>query len=158
MSLGVSWYPIPVGELDEEGVACAECGARLEDEAFPVDADYYCAECIEELIKDLEEKAIKGAEEKCKITGPLPKYDPKKEFRCTPEDYESGMRESYTPNSYMALCRHKYTNYDELIKNLDRDSLSDEIWYFAVRQRIEELLAERIDEEDFEPELEGEDL
>lgn len=80
------------------------------------------------------------AEAQCRITRPLPEYDPDEEFRCTPEEYENGDKASKTPNAHPCHCRHNGTNYDDLIRELDRSSATDQVVYRAIRDRIEKLL------------------
>ena len=48
----------------------------------------------------------------------------------------------YTPTSHWCNLRHSYTNHDELIRPLEKDGLVDQIYYTAIHNRIEELLAE----------------
>ena len=143
-----SFYATPVWDISEAGVDCAQCGQHLteEDEAYfdGVD-DYFCEKCAAELTAQWEAEAAAYAEAKCKITKPLPKYEPQYEYRCTHEDYENGNKESYTPNSHFCHRRHECTNYEELIKPLDRDRAWDRILYRAVRDKIEELIEEAID-------------
>lgn len=138
--------PTPVDEIDGDDVSCAECGANLADEAyFDGDGAYYCEPCMDKFVKEVTWEAKEFAEENCRITEPLPRYDPENEYRCTPEEYQMGARESYTPNSHMSHCRHNCTNYDELIAALDRDSVRDRIYYTAINVKITELLQERIE-------------
>ena len=125
-----------VGHLGSRG-GFAECGQHLteEDEAYfdGVD-DYFCEKCAAELTAQWEAEAAAYAEAKCKITKPLPKYEPQYEYRCTHEDYENGNKESYTPNSHFCHRRHECTNYEELIKPLDRDRAWDRILIRSPRQ------------------------
>jgi hypothetical protein len=139
---------IPVGELDEEEIACAWCRMPIEDEAYyDGDANHFCRDCLEELVKSLESKAAAYTERNCRITRrPLPQYDPALEHRCTRE-YMSGYRESYTPNAYLTLCRHGLTNYDELIEPLDPDRVFDQVFYEAINFRIMSPISEAIEED-----------
>jgi hypothetical protein len=88
------------------------------------------------------QEAERYALENCRITKTLPEYDPQYRDARTPEEYRSGDQESYTVNAHRCHCRHNCTNYDELIKTFDRDSLRDNVFYEAIRERIEELLNE----------------
>jgi hypothetical protein len=143
--LRVEWTPTPVE--DEDGLPCAKCGQVLREEAYYDDGDgvHYCETCVKELIESLKGEAIAYAKEHCKITDPLEKYDSQYEYRCTPEDYAHGARESYTENAHMCHCRHNCTNYDELIKDLGRDSIAGRVYYTAIHARIMEMLEEAID-------------
>lgn len=129
------------------GVSCAECGEHVAHEAYldGVGA-YFCESCMNQFIREVEGEAVAYAEGHCKITLPLPRYDPTREYRCTPDEYAVGLRESYTTNAHMCSCRHNCTNYDELIKSLDRDSVRDKIYYMAIRARITDLLETAIEE------------
>lgn len=145
---------VPVFEMIEEGeeLRCAECNRLFgEDEEAVYWGDVHrCEACSEKLAEIVEADAAEFAEENCKITKALPKYNPLHEFRCTREDYESGYsKESYTRNSHLCYCRHNCTNYDELIKGLNRfdHSLENQILYQAIRCRIDELLEEQIEED-----------
>ena len=80
------------------------------------------------------------AEECCRITRPLPEYQPELEYRCSPEEYRMGERESYSPNAYLCHCRHNCTNYDELVADLGKDSATDHVRYLTIRDKIHELL------------------
>lgn len=104
----------------------------------------YCEPCITDLKDRAEAKAKVYAAQNCKITKPLPEYDSQFEFRASPEDYDHGARESYTPNAYMCHCRHNCTNYEDLIASLDRNSLFDHAKYRAIRDRITDLLESEI--------------
>jgi DNA-directed RNA polymerase subunit RPC12/RpoP len=143
----------PVAEITEEGeeLRCAECNRLFgeEEEAVYWGDEYRCEDCSEKLVESVEAEVAEFAEQNCKITETLPKYNPAHEFRCTPEEYESGSKESYTHNSHLCYCRHNCTNYDELIKNLDKlgDHLEGKIHYEAIRSRVDELLKEQIEQD-----------
>lgn len=148
------WLPLaPVAEITEEGeeIHCAECNSVFspDEDAVFWGSEYRCVGCSEELVKIVEAEAAEFARENCKITKPLPKYNPAYEFRCTPEEYESGLKESYSRNSHVCHCRHNCTNYDELIKDHSKNSelIEDGIFYLAIRSRIDELLSEQIEED-----------
>jgi hypothetical protein len=110
--------------------------------AYAADAGYYCEACIPAVAAEAEVEARAFAREYCRVTRPLPPYDPAREYRCTPEEYASGNRESYTRSAHACYCRHECTNYDELVRGLDRPSVTDQILYAAIRERIKELLEE----------------
>ncbi len=80
--------------------------------------------------------------EHCRITRPLPEYDddPEREHRPTPEEYAAGDREAHTPNAHTTRCRHEFTNYDELIQDLEPTNVWDRIRHAAIRERIHELI------------------
>jgi hypothetical protein len=111
----------------------------------------------DEVIKQWEAEAEQYAIENCRITKPLPEYDPKKHHAVSPEEYEAGIRLSHTPSSVMTTARHECTNYDELIRGLDTSSVRDEITYIAIRGRVEEMLRLAIPSLQSEPLYEGED-
>jgi hypothetical protein len=69
-------------------------------------------------------------------------YDASREYRCTPEEYDGGCCYSYTPNVHRCRCRHEYTNYNALTKQLDRNGVESRVYYAMIRERIEELLDE----------------
>lgn len=135
-------------DLSEDGVtlSCAGCGDDITEVAYPDGATncYRCEDCTDRLIQELTPEAEQHASEHCKVEHLPPPYDPDLEYRCTPEDYEAGARESYTPNAYRCYVRHRCTNYDELIKGLSRENLAEQIKYHYIRQRTDELVEEAI--------------
>jgi hypothetical protein len=135
---------VPVEAMEDLGVdpCCQKCNARLMyyGNYDNGDGSYYCDACATAFIKEWEDKAWDYAVEACKITEPLPEYDHSCEYRCTPEEYEAGDRESHSPGSYAAFCRHNCTNYDDLIKPLSRYSAEDRVMYAAIRERTMEML------------------
>ncbi|MDB5312351.1 MAG: hypothetical protein JWO38_6553 [Gemmataceae bacterium] len=134
--------PIPVDDVFDEGwVDCDACDTRLTDELYSDGCGgSFCRPCLEALVEEWEAEARRYAVENCRITQELPEYDPDQEYRPTPEEYEAGMRDAYTPNAFMAKCRHEHTNYDALIRDLYPMSLFDRIAYQAIRARIAALL------------------
>ena len=52
-------------------------------------------------------------------------YHPHAHVAPTPEEYEAGLRNAHTPNSVAARNRHDATNYERIIKLLDRDDPFD---------------------------------
>lgn len=133
---------IPVQEASEKDeVPCAQCGVLLEEGCY-IANEYYCEGCATVLVDEAEVEAREYALQECRITRPLPPYYLELEHRCTPEEYEYGDRESYTLNSHACYCRHRCTNYEELISGLDRDCPLDQILYLAIRERIDELVEE----------------
>jgi hypothetical protein len=143
--------PTPVADIVEQQdeVRCLECNRLLgEHEGAIFWGDVYrCEDCSYKVAEVLEVTAAAFAVEHCRITGKLPRFNPACEVRCTMEEYAEGFRDSYTRNSHLCECRHNYTNYEELIENLDRDNVRDQIFYGAIRMRIDALLRERIEED-----------
>ncbi len=137
---------IPVSELGDQDIFCHKCQKQLEEACFDGFGRYYCEKCMETRIARVEKRAESYAASQCRITAQLPKYDRAFEFRCTPEDYEMGAKESYSPNAYLAHCRHNCTNYEILIERLDPEQIAHKVWYWAIRDRIETLLQDAIDE------------
>jgi hypothetical protein len=139
--------PIPAAELGDEADAgaprCADCDDAPDLICFDGEG-YYCEACMEMRVAGLISQGVAYARQHCAITTPLPEYDPSREEKCTREEYATGFKESYSPNAYRACCRHNCTNYEGLIKGLDKHShdVGDRILYTAIRERIEELLDE----------------
>lgn len=129
-------------EAYDECVTCDACGEPIVDEIVYYDGRecHYHEHCAAALAEQWNADAEEFAKKHCQITRKLPSYDRQSEFRCTPEEYENGERESYTPNAYLSYCRHGCTNYDELIKKLDREYAKDRVFYYAIRDHIKELL------------------
>ncbi len=122
-----------IAESLPEGVeplaACSTCDrmVRENEDVYTDGESYYCRRCFVNLLADAETQAAIFAEAQCRITRPLPEYDPDEEFRCTPEEYENGDKASKTPNAHLCHCRHNGTNYDDLIRELDRSSATDQV-------------------------------
>jgi hypothetical protein len=95
---------------------------------------YFCQECIEPL-------ATNYAELNCKVTAPLHEYDEECYSPITPDEYEE-CKECYTQNAVHAHNRHQCTNYDEICEGLDRRSFVDDIFYRAVRNKIDDLIGD----------------
>jgi len=108
--------PTPVHEMFEDGVDCEGCGEHLTDMAYydGVGA-HYCEDCIVGKIDEAKSEASEFAIENCRITKPLPYSD-------------------------LGRCRHNCTNYEELIEKLNKDGVIDQVFYSAIRERIDELL------------------
>jgi hypothetical protein len=156
----VYFSAIPVEEVEEmnemeERLTCDSCNTIIDGDAHDDGSGaYYCENCADSLIEKWTEEAIAFAEKHCRITAKLPAYDPAREFTCTPEEYEHGNREAYTPNAYLCMCRHDCTNYDELIADLSRDDAEDCVYYAVIRFYIDELLKEHEDYMDYAEEEE----
>lgn len=148
------------GEEGDDGVECCDCDQHLPDEAYyDGEGNYFCAACLSVWVKEAEAEARAYALENCRIIRPVPPYDTSQpEYRCTREEYESGARESHTPNAHLCHCRHACTNYDELTAPLARDGCWDRIMYDAIRERTDELVEAAIEESNdalLETEIEG---
>ena len=147
--MGYQPWGVAVEELDGEEIICLICEIQITAEAFWVDEfdGSLCEDCVNEYVQDLETDAKAFAKENCRITRELPQYDDENEYRCTPEEYKMGNRESNTPNAYFARCRHECTNYDELIDGLKKESAAtdDHVKYEAIRARIDRILIDEIE-------------
>jgi hypothetical protein len=150
---------IPLEQLDEgEDIACQSCRKEFDEWAYyDWEEHYFCEGCAEALMERWLTEARAYAEANCRITCELPAYDPALEFKCTPQEYEEGDRESYSENAYLCRCRHGCTNYEELIRQLDRDYAEHRVYYTMIRKRIDELLEEHEDYMRYELEDEEED-
>lgn len=138
------WNYLPVDEINEE-VFCRHCQRTIEEWAYFEDGiGFSCEACAEALAERVVPEAERFAKEHCKVTFRPQPYNPAYEFRPTPEEYDAGNKEAYTPNSYETMCRHACTNYDELIQNLSKDRIEDRVYYWAVRVRINELVEDLI--------------
>jgi hypothetical protein len=145
---------IPAEQLDEDAT-CQSCRRALDEWVYyDWEEHYFCEPCAEALTERWLKEARAYAEANCRITSKLPSYDSSLEFTCTPQEYEEGDRVSYSENAYLCGCRHGCTNYDDLIRPLDRYYPKDRVYYFAIRERIHELLEAN---EDYMHEPEDED-
>jgi hypothetical protein len=148
--------PTPVEAIEESldgPVYCESCKNEIIDDAYyDGEKSYYCDACITTVVECITAEAKLFADENCKITSPLPVYDPNLEFSPTREEYEMGAREAYTRNSHRCHCRHQCTNYERLIQDFARDCFKDRIYYKVIKERIEELLQDedRNDDERWE--------
>ena len=110
--------------------------------------DFICCSCAEQMAEDLKSQAIDHASSACKLDAELPIFDPATSRTITPDEYANGARESNTENAYRCRLRHDFSNYDTLISQLDRDCCIDSITYQAIRARMDEMIDERIDDDD----------
>jgi hypothetical protein len=138
--------PTPAEEIAKQPALCVDCDRQLVGDAYFDDEvqDYLCEECMQDQIEMYEEEANEFAATNCKIVYPLPEYDAENECRCTPEEYARGEKLSNTPNSYRAACRHEYTNYEELLEDVERDSIRGKVFYEVIRTKIDDLLEDAI--------------
>jgi hypothetical protein len=128
------------GDEDRPCWGCHSCGTAFGGFAY-FDGEYYhCEGCAEATAKRWTGEALAFAREHCRVTGEIPEYDAEDEYRCTPEEYEYGQRESHTPNAFLCWCRHNLTNYESLIAKLSRDHARDRVYYAAIRHHIDELI------------------
>lgn len=136
-------YRRAADELVDSHDLCNSCKGQLEP-GFAYEhrsGVVTCRSCWDQSLREAaREEASAFAKASCKITGSLERYDPSGGFAPTPQEYESGSKEAYTANAVRAFNRHNSTNYDELIRDLDRDDPVSCAYYSAIRERIEELL------------------
>ena len=139
---------------DDPEFECEVCGMKdpsadaqfFEINGFPLDGATICVPCYWDHVKiDCEPDAKEYAIENCEITEDFPVFESHLAWAVTPEEYENGFKECYTTNSHRAFCRHKCTNYDSLIADLQRMNPVDSTYYQAIRDRIDELVDERIE-------------
>jgi hypothetical protein len=116
---------------------CAGCGDQ--GYGFRIRGEDYCAECSETILDEQKDRIAAHAA-RLEITGDLKEYDPEQHHAPTREEYELGYRYAHTVNAVRAANRHEHTNYDEVIKGLDRECLLDTAIYEAVQTRLAELL------------------
>lgn len=128
--------------------SCHTCHSNLDDEGTGdvepptvVDDLSFCRSCALEYVEKTHGAEMDAwAADNVKVTGQLDEYDPDVHFAPTREEYDMGMREAHTPNAVAAHNRHNRTNYDELIRDLDRDDPFDRALYRAIRRRVEALV------------------
>lgn len=153
--------PIPIDEaFGGEEVRCHRCHGQVSDEVYDFGGEFLCDDCCSKALAEAEEDAQALAAD-CRITQPIERFDPKYEYSCSREEYESGAKESHTPKSVRANNRHNCTNYDELIEGLDRYDPLDRVRYNVVRRRIDQLLDEAeegAEDAGQEPRSESDDL
>lgn len=132
-------------------IVCAKCARTwvLHDEPmFDADDDtdaVLCIECAEDSADELSQEFETWALENVRLTAEPHQFDPEGHWAPTAEAYGAGDREAYTENSVAASNRHRCTNYDELIADLDRFDPRDKALYRAIRARAHELIEERLD-------------
>ena len=145
---GYKWTDIDqLFGYDGTNPICCGCSREIEIEACYVDPNgsVVCYECYDQdrvLVESPER--IEEAVAECEILFELDEYHRSKEWRPTHEEYGMGLREAYTPNAYVCYCRHGCTNYDSLIRDLDRSDPVDQAVYSAIRERIDELVNQLI--------------
>lgn len=118
------------------------------DELREKDAKQLCWGCYNDAIeREHGAAATAHALEHCAIyANSIERYDPAHHYAPSAEQYSGGDKFAYTPNALRAHNRHEATNYDELIRPLLPDDPVGQVYYSAIRARIEELL----DEEELE--------
>lgn len=125
-------------------IGCPECIYEVEE---TIDGAAHCSACSEKIVAENED-VIEEYVAQLKITGEVAQYDPAHHWAPTPDEYAAGFKEAYTENSVGAFNQHCRTNYDDLIRNLDRGDAFHRAVYEAVCARVAELLgaAERLPE------------
>lgn len=148
LQLSMDYFPTPTPaeEIEQQPALCVDCDRQLVGDAYFDDEaeGYFCNECMQHLIEMYRAEANEFAGTHCEIVCPLPEYDAENEHRCTPEEYERGEKLSNTPNSYFAACRHRCTNYEELLEEFERDSVRGRVFYEVIRTKIDDLLKDEI--------------
>ncbi len=132
---------ISAANIPDPAVKCTGCDNALDVDGeayFGEDEDYYCESCANDNEEQVNQSAEEYAAATCEITQPLPREEP---FNCH-TNTERGPDE----NSYMNYCRHQCTNYDELIRGLDRHSLDGRATYEAIRERVTNLIEDKLAE------------
>ena len=123
---------------------CDVCGDAISDDCYYVDPGYICQDCFASTADEHESDARAFVAKNLKITTPLPRFDRSTAWTISRADYEYGDRVSNTENAYRTQCRHKHTNYDELIAKLSKDSSLDNVWYAIVRAAADEMIDDEI--------------
>jgi hypothetical protein len=119
---------------------CMDCDGEVLES---VDGNNCCSACLEAILAEpATKKWIEDCVAKVRITGDIEVYDARYRYAPTPKEYYWGQREAYTENSVHTFNRHHRTNYDALIKDLDRFDAVHSACYDAIRDRVEELLYE----------------
>jgi hypothetical protein len=122
--------------LDDENNGEAEPPSIVDDLPF-------CSRCACEHVERTRGAELKAwAVEHVRVIGTLHEYDPTERYAPTREEYAAGMREAYTENSVRVHNRHNCTNYDELIRDLNRDDPFDRAKYSAIRRQVEALVGD----------------
>lgn len=133
-----------LAEQFDEPQKCGECSQIIVSDYCYTNDQHFCEECAPAIASRLYAEAAAFAFENCEVAERLPLYDESKRDAPTPEEYADGYREAYTENAFRCMYRHRYSNYDELIRNLDKFDFADRIRYQAIRDRIEELIEQAI--------------
>jgi hypothetical protein len=97
---------------------------------------------LDNVVEQLERKAEQFARENCRLTRPLPEYDPDGALSESGEKYTGGTLTATSPVAWLAHVRHGCTNYDELIESLCKHRFADRIWYAVIRSRVTALLGD----------------
>lgn len=144
ITCGGCGLPLVDGECPFVCTRCRnkDCDIRVRECGLNPD-DQLCSICSDEIEIDCAMPAAKKyAKANCRLTGTPTKYNPEAHFACTPEEYNLGDRCSHTENSCLTLSRHNATNYDELIRELDRYDPRDQAYRAAIRDRCNQLVCE----------------
>jgi hypothetical protein len=119
--------------------AAAQLDVSVDDGIGGAPPSWYAR--LEELGAQCEADAARWAQASCVLVGPPEEFDPDPELRFAPtrEEYEEGERDAYTANSVQAKNRHERTNYNKLVRGLDRACPIDRAYYWAAKGRANEL-------------------
>lgn len=143
-----------LAEHTEWDLICGMCECEITDSILyhmPAN-DVICEKCYDDAVEkeDAEAEAaqprIAEAVAMCRATSDVSPYDKSEEYAPTREQYERGDKTAYTPNAYRAHVRHNCTNYDSIIRDLDRYDWIDRLICDAVRERIDEIVIQVIAE------------
>lgn len=123
-------FPIPIDDIRKmlntgDDLFCAECAKPITDEgyAFQGNDETYCESCGKEFLAETRVAAEAFASANCKITRPI-----------------------HTPDADRTCARHEHTNYDELLESLDTTDELNALYWFAIRDRMAELVDGAIEE------------
>jgi hypothetical protein len=112
--------------LNTDGdLLCVECAKLITDDgyAFLGNDESYCEACGARLLLESEAEARVFADANCKITRPINR-----------------------PDADRTCARHEHTNYDELVNSLDTTKELNALYWFAIRDQIDELVEQAIEE------------
>jgi hypothetical protein len=125
---------------------CSMCRGALGNEVYFQDGwdGWICDRCMVPLSAWWRHEAKHFAGEHVRLIGVPLEHDRLHHHAPTSEEYGAGHREAYTENSVAAWNRHNATNYDELICNIDHDSPRGNIYYAAIRERVDKLIEDTI--------------
>ncbi len=102
--------------------------------------EWFCSICLKEWAEDtLADDARSVAEALVRVTGEAEHYDVAHHYAPTYEEYAIGDRSAHTSNGVATRNRHCSTNYNELIAELERGNPLHEVYYEAIRARVDEL-------------------
>ena len=131
-------------EQDFECGKLRDCGQLLPEIAYYGCEDFYCEKCMRGNSSAGGPAMLKRM--LSRIAGSPDRYPDTNPSASSAAPVKSTSRDSRNPlpNAYQCYLRHHCTNYDELIRPLERTSLADQFLYAAIRNRIEQLLEEEL--------------